>query len=230
MQRLLEVFHKIITLEGAIEQSVKGQSLMCAGRLAAACGKDQFPTQAVDVFTKFGLECLKADNKYELRETAMTYFSDLSTLLKEDIAPVFDQVLNEIIKSMNAEDEIDGEENGPETKKSKGFSLDSDSEECDEEGYDVNINQIDEKASAINSLGIICQNAPRLCANRRKDILDALEKNHQYFHENIKFHVTTAYTQIVHGMITSSGVRNSDDLFDWTKGPAAGQPLPQDVM
>ena len=34
----------------------------------------------------------------------MTYFSDLSALLKEDIAPVFDQVVNEILKTMNAEE------------------------------------------------------------------------------------------------------------------------------
>ena len=78
---------------------------MCAGRLAASCGKDQFPMQAIEEFTKFGLECLKTTDKFELKETAMTYFSDLSILLKEDIAPVFDQVIASILLTMNREDE-----------------------------------------------------------------------------------------------------------------------------
>ena len=60
--------------------------------------------QAIEVFTKFGLDCFKSDNKCELRETAMTYFADLSILLKEDISPVFNQVIDEILKTMNSED------------------------------------------------------------------------------------------------------------------------------
>ena len=72
---------------------------MCAGKLASSCGKEQFPQAAIEVFTQFGLECLKSDNKFELRETGITYFSDLSVLIKEDMAPVFDQVMVEIIKT-----------------------------------------------------------------------------------------------------------------------------------
>ena len=81
---------------------------MCAGKLASACGKETFPTQAVDEFTKFALECLKQDtsNKLELRETAITYFSDLSVLIKEDMKPVFDEVITEIIKTCVKEDEF----------------------------------------------------------------------------------------------------------------------------
>ena len=56
---------------------------MCAGRLAAACGKEKFPAKAIDAFTQFGLQCLGTDgeNKFELRDTAITYFSDLSILI-----------------------------------------------------------------------------------------------------------------------------------------------------
>ena len=91
MQQLLDVLHGIITSQVAAntQQSCKGQALMCAGKLAAACWKDKFPTQAIEVFTAFGLECLKEDNKYELRETSISYFSDLTVLLKEEISPVF---------------------------------------------------------------------------------------------------------------------------------------------
>jgi hypothetical protein len=107
MNDLLEIFHGIISSQGNVseQQNVKGQALMCAGRLASSCGKDNFPPQAIEVFTAFGLECLKQDgNKLELKETAISYFSDLSILIKEEIAPIFDTVLNEIIKTMMAED------------------------------------------------------------------------------------------------------------------------------
>ncbi len=42
---------------------------MCAGNLANACGKEKFPQQALEEFTKFALECLtRQDSKLELRE------------------------------------------------------------------------------------------------------------------------------------------------------------------
>ena len=105
MNKLLEVFQSIIRGQNSVESQVMGQALTCAGRLSSSCGKENFTMQAIEVFTKFGLGCFSKDNKCELRETAMTYFSDLSVLLKEDIAPVFDQVLTEILRTMNAEDE-----------------------------------------------------------------------------------------------------------------------------
>lgn len=91
MHKLLEVFDAIINNKGVNEeQTVKGQSLFCAGRLAASCGHEEFPQQASEVFTQFALECLKCDNKkLELRETGIGYFSDLSVLIKEDMAPIF---------------------------------------------------------------------------------------------------------------------------------------------
>ena len=60
----------------------------------------------------------------------MTYFSDLSALLKEDIAPIFDQVVNEILKTMNADEQLVLETNDSTPSKSKkDFSLDTDSED-----------------------------------------------------------------------------------------------------
>lgn len=70
---------------------------MSAGRLAQACGKEHFPQQAIEVFTTFGLQCLKSTDKYELKETAMGYFSDLSYLLKEEMAPIYDEVISSIL-------------------------------------------------------------------------------------------------------------------------------------
>lgn len=34
---------------------VRGQALMCAGQLASAVGKDRFPLECIEIFTKYGL-------------------------------------------------------------------------------------------------------------------------------------------------------------------------------
>lgn len=41
-----------------------------------------------------------------MRETALTYFSDLSVLIKEDFSIVFDNVMTEILKTCMADDEF----------------------------------------------------------------------------------------------------------------------------
>ena len=57
---LLEVFYAIMQNSGAsTEQAVRGKALMCAGNLAQACGKDNFPQEALEEFTKFGLICIQ---------------------------------------------------------------------------------------------------------------------------------------------------------------------------
>ena len=60
---------------------------MCAGQLAAAVGKDKFPKECIEVFTKYALEFL-AMEKFELRETAISYFAELSRIMKNEMAPI----------------------------------------------------------------------------------------------------------------------------------------------
>ena len=97
---LLETFYNIITNTTATtEQSIKGKALLCAGSLASACGKGNFPQQALEEFTKFGLKCIQQkDTKLELRETSISYFSDISKILKSEFAPILDAVLKPILE------------------------------------------------------------------------------------------------------------------------------------
>jgi hypothetical protein len=112
---------------------------MCAGRLASSCGRDVFPAQSIDEFTKFGLVCLKSNDKYELKETAFTYFSDLAVLLKEEMAPVFDEVMLAILECMRAEDQHEQVKDESKKDPATGFSLDSDSEDGGFVGLNVNL-------------------------------------------------------------------------------------------
>lgn len=75
---------------------------MCAGQLAQAVGKERFPKECIEVFTKQALEFLATD-KFELRENSISYFAELAQLLKHEMAPIIDQVLGEILKTCKAE-------------------------------------------------------------------------------------------------------------------------------
>jgi hypothetical protein len=97
-------------------------------------------------------------------------------------------------------------------------------------GVDIDISHVDEKASAINALGIISMHAPILCFGRMQEILAALERNQQFFHENVKFHTVLAYMQIGLGLMKKNGVCDADDKFKWTKGAPSESPLPQEVV
>ncbi len=66
---------------------------MCAGQLAAAVGKEKFPQELIETFTKYGLQFLTSSDKFEIRETAISYFAELCRILKGEMAPIIDTVL-----------------------------------------------------------------------------------------------------------------------------------------
>ena len=97
--------------------------------------------EAIEVFSQFGLQCFKeTDNKLELREQAFGYFSEISKILKSDMAPILPTVLENIFKSAISEDGIKAVAESQKANKVKDFSLESDdSNEEDEKvcGLDV---------------------------------------------------------------------------------------------
>lgn len=171
---------------------------MCAGQLAAAVGKEKFPTECIEVFTKYALEFLAMD-KYELRETAISYFAELVRILKGEMAPIINQVLDEILKSCKSEAGFQEEH---EKKAKDAFSLDSDSEdEAELVGMNVDINFIDEKSAAVHALGNLGLFCSGLLLPRLKEIVDVLADIGDYFHENIRYHVCMTYLQIGVGLV-----------------------------
>ena len=163
---------------------------MCAGQLAAAVGKEKFPKECIEVFTKYALEFLALD-KYQLRETAISYFAELVRIMKAEMAPIINQVLDEILKSCKSEAGVTQE---LETKKKEAFSLDSDSEdEAELVGMDVDVNFIDEKSSAVHALGNIALFCSGPILPRLSEIVEVLSELGEYFHENIRYHVCMTY-------------------------------------
>jgi len=50
-----------------------------------------------------------------------------------------------------------------------------------------------------------------------------------YFHENIKYHVSLAYMQLAIGLMHLNGVMNEENKFKWIKGAPDGSPIPIQV-
>ena len=224
---ILQALNHIITNphHGPSELTVRGQALMCAGQLASAVGKEKFPPQCIELFTKYALEYLAMD-KFELRETSISYFAELARILKNDMAPVINQVLDEILKSCKSEA---GMKTEVEPKPKEAFSLDSDSEdEAELVGMDVDVNFLDEKSAAVHALGNIGLFCSSLILPRLKEIIDVLGELADYFHENIRYHVCMTYLQI--GVGLAKHFTQSDDKFKWEKGLPVKNPLPAPVI
>lgn len=58
--------------------------------MASAVGKEFFPTECIEGFTKEALTFLSDESKFELRETAISYFAELAKILKDEMAPIID--------------------------------------------------------------------------------------------------------------------------------------------
>ena len=143
------------------------------------------------------------------------------------MAPIIDQVLTEILKSCKSNTGVREEYV---EKEKEAFSLDSDSEEEEPAlaGMDVDVNFIDEKASAVHALGNITLFCSSLIIPRMQEILDVLSDLGMYFHENIRYHVCLTYTQIAIGLVRH--FTGTFDKYNWKKGLPVAIPLPDKVQ
>ena len=203
---------------------------MCAGNLISSCGdSSNFPQEALERFTSFGLECLKqADAKYELKETAINYFSEISKVLRSQMAPIIPMILDQILESTEtkvASQEVDTE------KKADEFDLDSD-EEDEEEGIMLQLDYeaIDEQVSAIHCLGNLSLNCSGLMQPHLERICEKLKSLGGFVHENVRYHVSLSLTQIAFGLLRLAlGKQDSDDKFRWEPGFPPKEALPDTV-
>ncbi len=221
LNEILKTLMDIVTstnMSSSDESVVKGQAIMCAGQLAAAVGKARFPSECIETFTKQALVYLQEENKFELRETAVSYFAELCKILKDEMQPIIDQVVTQVLASCKSEKGVKQfkDENG----KTKQFSLDSDSDEDEVVGMDVDVNFIDEKAAAVHALGNLCLFCPSLLLPRLPEVLEVLSNLGFYMHENIRYHVCLTYSQISFGLLKhfAPEAHDAEGKFLWKKG------------
>ncbi len=199
-QSLLQSFFS--TIERCTEmqdQQIKGKTLMCAGNLANASGHEHFPQEALEKFTAFGLECLQqSESKFELKETAINYFSEIAKILKSKMAPIIPLIIEHILSS--TETQICGEEVDKKGDQGAEFDLDSDD---DDDGDDMimqyDLEGVDEQVSAIHCLGNLSLYCSELMQPYMTRIWEKLQNLGGYVHENVRYHICLTFTQMAFG-------------------------------
>jgi len=150
---------------------------MCVGKLAASCTKEHWKHD-LEMFTQFGLQCLKSDNKFEIKESAISYFSDLSVLAKNEIPmPIFEDVMAELFKVCMKDDDALKKKQEEKPQKPGDFSLDTDSDDMDNFEDDIEIDNsiVDEKSAAVNAIGVFGCHSPGLAKSCLKEMISALQ-------------------------------------------------------
>ena len=139
---LQSFFQTIQNATSLADQSIKGKALMCAGNLAQACGDSNFPQEALTTFTTFALECLQqSDAKYELKETAINYFSEISKILKSNMGSIIPVIVPLVLECTNTK--VAAED--PDDSKPVTAELELDSDEDDDSEYDIDLEGVDEQ-------------------------------------------------------------------------------------
>lgn len=144
------------------------------------------------------------------------------------MAPIFNTVLKEVIKTCESEEGL--KKQMAEKEKVGGFSLDSDSEE-ELVGIDVDTNFMDEKSSAIHCLGNLSLNCSGLMYEHMEYVCKQLtDELGFYFHENVRYHACLSLTQVAFGLLRLNiGKQDSDDKFFWKAGLPVSIDVPDQV-
>ena len=210
-QKITAYFLPIVQLLGGIlqaadkEMNLKATALQCLGTLASSSTIELFNPYLNDsisvAFTFLSGEVL------ELREAGFAFFYSLCKLLKNNIEPYADQILEQALKSCETQEG---------TKIEVGEADDDDSEEDEEEGgvYKVRTVFLDEKTAALHTLG----NLAIACPSKIIAHMERIEKNFDilfdYFHENIRMQCVTTSQQLVEGFVQlPGGITNVHDFW-----------------
>lgn len=189
---LLQAFFNTIQNATTLQdQSIKGKALMCAGNLASTCSEANFPQEALEAFTRFALECLQqADAKYELKETAINYFSEISKIQKSKMANLIPIIVPHILES--AQTKVNAAPKMEEA--ATEFDLDSDDDDEENMMVGVDLEGIDEQVSAIHCLGNLSLYCSGLMQPHLQTICDQIRTLGAHAHDNVKYHVCLTLT------------------------------------
>ena len=210
-------FNTIQNCTALQDQSIKGKALLCAGNLAEACGADNFPQEALNEFTRFALECLQqTDSRTELKETAINYFSEISKILKSQMAEIIPVIVGPIIESCDTP--IQAKTKGGDEAQGPEFDLDSDDSD-DMEIVEIDMEGVDDQTSAIHCLGNLSLNCSGLMQPYLEQVCKKFQEVGEYSHENVRYHVCLSLCQIAFGQLRLAlGKQDSDDKFEWQAG------------
>lgn len=200
-QKIVPYFNTIITLLNSILQNtlitdinLRATALTCIGTLASSSTVETFGPY-LNYTVEIAFQCLAVDT-LELREAGFAFFYSLCRLLKDQMDPYAEKIIEEALKTCETREGPDLVEEDED---------ESEDEENAEDTYKVRTAFLDEKTAALHTLGHLSQACPQKIVAFMPRITENVEILFDYFHENIRMQVVTTAQQIVQGLTKLSG-------------------------
>ena len=160
-------------------------------------------------------QILTSSKDFEMKEAGLTFFYNIADTLQADFSPFLEKLMDFTLKLAVSSEGVSYEKN-----KKEEFSLDTDSEEGDDEVVNTNAMKVkrsflEEKAAAIHALGSFAQACPMQFGPYFEKVLAALEDSYKFFSENIRIQSIVCYKDLTEAMVK---FYNNGVLPDFKKG------------
>lgn len=208
---VIKIMQQLMEITSADLMTLRAHALRCAGVIAMAVGKEVFHPY-FDFFMNKSLESfnLSGAEATQMREFSIVFFGDVAEALGTDFAPYFDTVLQLLFESL---ENVDGAqpELGEENAAMAQLMVDSDDEKdqeikfptgdpddvgLDEEDalqpelqglkYITNQGLVDEKVTALQSLGTIAYAMQHLYYPHINRTIEVLATTARYVHPRVR--------------------------------------------
>ena len=220
--QVVAMLRPLLLLVDEEHMNLRGRAIECFGQMAIAVQADAFEPQLMESMQHAVLG-LQLDS-CELKEYTYSFFCNIAKTFKGRFAPFLPELVPHLLEAANISD---GQIAGPVGDDAEGgLNSDSDSDGEGERFVEVRVRTalLGVKAGAIEALGYLAEHTGAHFHPMVEPVVQMLEKNHQYFHENVRRYVVTALPQMVAVTFAAHPVA-------WTKGaaPQALEPLCQRV-
>ncbi|EAR86075.2 karyopherin, putative (macronuclear) [Tetrahymena thermophila SB210] len=206
------LMHQIIGLAHNAEViALKAEAINCLGKIAAA-----FISEDRSIYEQHVVPCLETIyhllttvDDFEMREGCFSFFYNLAHAIGSEFEVMFDKLIEFTLKQAASEEGVTYNKNG----KNGEFSLDSDSEEEDEDLLEdedhntaVNIKTafVLEKSAAITAVGQFAVACPMKFIPYYEKALSILETCYNYFDENVRQQVCKCYKDLCVAMVKTA--------------------------
>ncbi|CAD8054568.1 unnamed protein product [Paramecium sonneborni] len=175
--------------------SIKSEAIQVFGTIAESFKSNvEVQTQLITPLAPQIFELLTKHDDFEIREACLAFFYNMAAAQGEKFAPIFTQIISYTMKLAESKEGISYD------KEKKEFSLDTDSEDENQQGpMRVKVTQMDEKAAAIHALGQFALSVPQQFGQYFKPTFDILDETVDFFYDNIRMQTIQCYRDLIEG-------------------------------
>eukprot|EP01022_Parablepharisma_sp_SALTPOND_P026337 TRINITY_DN628_c0_g1_i1.p1 TRINITY_DN628_c0_g1~~TRINITY_DN628_c0_g1_i1.p1 ORF type:complete len:1088 (+),score=135.90 TRINITY_DN628_c0_g1_i1:26182-29445(+) len=194
---LMEKLGKCVFMEE--DELVKAKATIAIGHLAVAGGLELFKPYLEKCSQKVLSEVQKGGPLFEMNEAGYSYFGDIAKLLGDQFTHMLPTLVPIMAKSCSSGEGIKHEF---ESKAKEDIALgdSSESEEEDLRGISVRTAFLDEKITALHSLGRFAKCCPKGFLPFMKGCIQSMEGIWDYFHESVRYQLVQTLQEFVEGV------------------------------